>query len=613
MLSINSQAGNTGSTSARGIIPEPIEFPPTPEGRGRKTKNSSRGRQSVDPSLAITIADTQGVHPALPGYSGNSSSPAPEVTPVSDSASVSNSHPSQNTNPVPFIPVQIPVVPNPVPNPVMSTTPNPVASTIDHSKLPFGFGKNSLKFNDSEEIEELPAFFENVESIAARVGATSAEDIKWIALHYCESQTKEHWRALASANDPFTWEEFKTEVKASYPELKEIERGSLKTLQKLVAKTAAKKLRNNDTAGLQQYHRNFRATVQKLLKGSTPRVVNRELVSLYLLGLPELFRQEVKSIMRTTSRESLGSYKRASAAWAAANPGVAYVAPERDETDLFDWTDLLDAATRITEEESLNIFRLDSYTVADAKKGSVVLLQEDSSAGGSGDVKALAAKLEKLEAETQKQQRKMVEDKLAYEKEISNQLASTFATHLDKFTSDQHRELQQIKAAVEGSRADNPVRQSSGASYSAPNFVRNRTPGNMPCYYCYEPGHFILECAHLKEDVNKGKVRMDGSNRARLYDGKTIPREPMNKSPKEKAHEYFDRRVVVTQNYDEIMDQFFGEEGEEGGPTNWERRPTSPPAPNEDALGQVLAAIQGLGTRSYETRSKGPSASNSGF
>lgn len=612
MLTINSQVGSTESTSARGFIPEPIVFPPTPPGRGRTTKNSSRGRRSVNPSPANTIAEPQGVHPDLPGYSGNASSPTdpPEVSPVSGSASGSNSQASQNTNPVPISTVQNPAAL------LMSTTPvlAPAApvpmSTIDHSKLPFGFGKNSLKFNDSEDVEELPAFFENIESVAARVGASSAKDLKWIALHYCEAQTKENWKALAAVNDPFTWEEFKAEVRASYPELKEIEKGSLKELKKLVEKTAHKKLQISDTAGLQQYHRKFRTMVQKLLRG-TPRIINREIVKFYLTGLTPLIRQEVRSVIRTTPKDSLGSYKRAEAAWKSSNPGVAYVAPERDETDMYEWTDLLDVATRISEEESLNMFGLDSYPTADSKKGTgTVLMQGDTTADSLSDVKALASKLEKLEAENVKTQKKMAEEKAAFEKEVGKQLANSFATHMDKFTSDQHRELQQIKEAVEASRAVNSAGPASGASQTMPAFVR-RSGGtaNMMCYYCYENGHFILECVHLKEDISKGRVRMDSNNRARLYDGKTIPREPPQKSPRDKARAYFENRALVSQNYDETFDQYFGTADEEPeSSTMWDRRNPG----SEEAFDQVLTALQGLG-KAYETRSRGPAGTTEGF
>lgn len=616
-LRVNDQADSTGSTSARSLIPEPVDFPPTQPGRERRTQNSSRGRQSVNPISASTIADQQGVHPDLPGYSGRarSSSDPPEEPPVSDQASTSNSQASQNTNPAPVPTVQNQPVPNQVPKPVQPVVvpQKPVAmSSIDHGKLPNSFGKNALVFSDSEDIESLPAYLENIESIAVKVGAKSAVDKKWIALHYCEARTKEHWKALATAKEPFTWEEFKAEVKSIYPELKEVELGSLPELQRIVTRAANKRLKMGDTAGLQHYHREFRATVQKLLAG-TPRIVNREVVRYYLTGLSPALRSEVKLLMRAIPTELLGSYIREQSAYIRANPNGTYVAPIRDEADQYEWTDVMDAATRVMKEESLNVFGLDAFPTGELKKGSSVVLLQDSRSEQPSDVKALEAKIAKLEADTVRAAKKEAEEKAAYRKEISDQLGNAFATHLDKFTSDQHKELQQIKLAVEGSRADTSVRQSSSTGYSAPSFVRNRTPTGMSCFYCYEPGHFILECLHLKEDISKGRVKMDSNNRTRLYDGKSIPREPPHKAPRDKVREYFENRALVAQNYDEIMDQFFGTDEEVAPiPQIWERQPSSREAPASDTLNQVLAAIRNL-ERPYETRSTGPAESRPDF
>lgn len=118
-----------------------------------------------------------------------------------------------------------------------------------------------------------------------------------------------------------------------------------------------------------------------------------------------------------------------------------------------------------------------------------------------------------------------------------------------------------------------------------------------------------MECIHLKEDVSKGRVRMDSNNRASLYDGKTIPREPPQKSPRDKARAYFENRALVSQNYDETFDQYFGTADEEPeSSTMWDRRNPG----SEEAFDQVLTALQGLG-KAYETRSRGPAGSTEGF
>jgi hypothetical protein len=102
------------------------------------------------------------------------------------------------------------------------------------SKLSQKFGRNQLKFKGDDEGIELQDYLDTVEDVAERVGAKMDEEKKWIAFHYCDSRTKEQWKVLASAEQPYTWEQFKEEIRDNYPELKELEKGSLSGLEKFV-------------------------------------------------------------------------------------------------------------------------------------------------------------------------------------------------------------------------------------------------------------------------------------------------------------------------------------------------------------------------------------------
>ncbi|KAJ7859276.1 hypothetical protein B0H13DRAFT_1901525 [Mycena leptocephala] len=65
-------------------------------------------------------------------------------------------------------------------------------------------------------------------------------------------------------------------------------------------------------------------------------------------------------------------------------------------------------------------------------------------------------------------------------------------------------------------------------------------------------------CRKRHDDIDKGIVKVvDG--KTLFFDGKTIPREPRHISALDKARDYHERRHV-SQNYDELMDHYFGEE-----------------------------------------------------
>ncbi|KAJ7122607.1 hypothetical protein C8R46DRAFT_874905, partial [Mycena filopes] len=131
--------------------------------------------------------------------------------------------------------------------------------------MPPNYGRNALRFAAEEEVEELPSFLENIESVYKRVGGSTDAHKKTLALRYCSQKTKEQWQALTTMDDAFTWEEFVQELKSNYPELKESEKGSLKGLAKFVEKIAAKAIKIGDLVALQSYNMEFRSRVKKLL------------------------------------------------------------------------------------------------------------------------------------------------------------------------------------------------------------------------------------------------------------------------------------------------------------------------------------------------------------
>jgi hypothetical protein len=262
--------------------------------------------------------------------------------------------------------------------------------------------------------------------------------------------------------------------------------------------------------------------------------------------------------MRVTPREGFASYKKDKAEWdaKASNAGIPFSPPEREDDDKYVWTDILEAAVKIVEEESASFYDADLSWV-EPKKATVLL---NSEAEDPERIKRLADKVQKLE-ETRLKEVGDFQEKIY--KEIQSRMGEAFATHLDKFTADQHKELQQIRMAVESSRssAAGPTSyQNNNQNNNPPSFVRERRGNTGNCFYCWESGHFYDACRAREEDLLKGIVKVVNGKTC-LYDGKTIPREPPNIKPRVKAQEYHARRAVsqnLSLNYDDMFDQYFG-------------------------------------------------------
>jgi hypothetical protein len=63
------------------------------------------------------------------------------------------------------------------------------------------------------------------------------------------------------------------------------------------------------------------------------------------------------------------------------------------------------------------------------------------------------------------------------------------------------------------------------------------------CYYCGGLGHFMGDCAERHAHIDAGKVKVvDG--KTMMFDGKSIPREPKNKTQAVKVEEYWGRRSL---------------------------------------------------------------------
>ncbi|KAF8203396.1 hypothetical protein K438DRAFT_1964874 [Mycena galopus ATCC 62051] len=120
---------------------------------------------------------------------------------------------------------------------------------MDRSKLLQTWGKNALQFDG--EAEQLPRYLEAIEDVISKVSATTDEEQKWVAIHFYAPSVQRQWRVLAAAAVPGTWEEFKAEIRESYPKYKALEKGSIAALEAFLKKMNRKLVKMNDITGLQ--------------------------------------------------------------------------------------------------------------------------------------------------------------------------------------------------------------------------------------------------------------------------------------------------------------------------------------------------------------------------
>lgn len=592
----------------RGLIPEPVEFPESIN--PRNTRNSSRGRSAPSSSRQLNITDANSDQEEPLPFRDGLDSPSNELPEdiLEQTIGNSNSPASQRPNPVPINQGQQNTVSvNTTQNPsVQTVVPQQNASSVapqlkkmDHSKLPLTYGKNALKFEGDPE--DLPSYLTAIEDVITKTGATLDSEKKWIAIHYCVQSVKNQWKALVAAADGFTWNEFVDEIKESYPEYKELERGSIAALDRFVNQTAKRPIKLDDYKSLRAYIRQIRAMIKQLTE-PTERITNREAAKAFLGGLTGELKVLVKNMMLNAPRETLGSYIRAKEAWEKANPNTKYTPPPIDKDDKYDWTDLVDAASRICEDESSSFFG------EPAEKKKVTMLVQDVEVEPAV-IKNLASRMEKIETNlaSQTETSRQLKDQL--QKAVGDKVEEAMASHMDKFSADQHREMQQLKTMLESGQSRGPSQHTREYNNYGHNqqqsYMRgNDRPGRDGCFYCWKPGHFIDNCEDRKSDLITGILKLVGG-KMHLFDGKLIPREPPHKSPFDKAHDYYSNRAVGSQNYEELMDQYFGSEP---GPSSYSNNASW----GEDTQQGIMDKIARLESM-IQTRRGGPAGDRTDF
>lgn len=422
---------------------------------------------------------------------------------------------------------------------------------MDKSKLPATYGHKAPTF-DGRESEDLERYLDTVEDIIEVTKATSNGEKKWIALRYCTTATRREWAALPHHEDEYTWEQFKDQILKNYPESRESKEGSIALLDKLVRRYYTKKVPMDDVGDFMSFIRQFRAEAEKLLYPNL-RVSNRELATRLLACLDPDLVKDIKSRLYNTDKDKLGStLDRKKAEDAIAKGGKmedkkaykALLGWRSDRDDKYFWSDLLDTATELVENEAVSFYDTEAAK-AQSRRGPVKAVLFGSEEQPSANTK--------------------LDDRFSA-------LEQAMAQGLDKVQTASRNQLKEFESVLK-KFSENSVRPPAPAPEAPPRWGNpsrpysdnpRPPPQSRDCFHCGQPGHFISECQKRRDDIDNGIIKVvDG--RTCFYDGRPIPRQPGNKCTSLKAEEY-KARQTMNQNLQsqELLDQYLYEEDDPG-------------------------------------------------
>ena len=336
-------------------------------------------------------------------------------------------------------------------------------ATNNRHRMPKPGEKNAPSF-DTEKPEELGRFFDRIEDWFNEEGITDDEEKKKKIVRYLDADSEVQWKALAKFASG-TFDEFKSQVMASYPAAEEVMKGSVAALKRKIKRIGP--VTTDDRDELLSLIRIMTAEVMKLKRISPPIHTNRELVELFLNRLTPEFANRVAgklSMHRLLNKTT-------------ANAGTAPRNPE----DMYDIDEVMDMAKHTSLEQANPFGKFLGF--AQAHGSSSVKLEE------------VVAKLtDSINLQTQ------------YNKQVEQKLTS-----LQSF-------MTQPRSQVTGNYGGNT--QSTG--YGGSTLLNNQGPPK--CYYCGGP-HKIPDCEHVFRHLDLGWIkRVDGTIKS--ADGLRLPRDP---------------------------------------------------------------------------------------
>jgi hypothetical protein len=337
---------------------------------------------------------------------------------------------------------------------------------IAKHRMPKPGERNAPEF-DTDKPEELGRFFERIEDWLLDEEITDDDEKKKKIVKYLDADSEVQWKALSKFAIG-TYEEFKTQVMASYPAAEEVMKGSVSALQKKIKKLGP--VPADDRDELLSLVRIMTAEIMKLKKITPPIHTNRELVDLFLGRLDSDFAARVANKL---------AVHRLINANLMANQAVP-----RNPEDMYDIEEVMEMAKQTSLEQANPFGKF--LSVATSSAPPVMAKFEEAIAHLNDSISV------------QVQHSKAVDQKLSM---------------LQSFMQQPRRSYQDTQQ----------INKPGGQSYGN---TSGHTAGNshlMNCFYCDGP-HKIGDCEEVRIHLDLGLLKkIDG--RLKLADGSRLPRE----------------------------------------------------------------------------------------
>ena len=394
--------------------------------------------------------------------------------------------------------------------------------------------KDAPKFRSTHP-EELRRFIRRMEDLWDEAKLEEKDLVKSIG-KYADQNSEEEWSAFDSFEEG-TWEEFKEELIANYPEAAAAERGTPARIRQICAETA--KIRLGDTPALYSFRRAFLSEARKLQKAPAA-MSNRELVELFIGCLSEGLGSAVlqflgnrmhanvdkKEVDKISNVESSQSADKAPEGPSKKKEAIRARRPE----DRYDLEDVCKAAIQVSEN-SQGMFDLMKKEPSPRSEARDVLMFGQP----VSDTKVLTEKMEELEG-TQALERdrivsmnKTIESRIVGLEELIKTLLAQSQSHVGH---------EMCKGDCKGGShkmhevSSSTTQQRWGA----------KSLDNERCFWCSLLGHFQADCEDLKNQIKLGNVKINHEGKLRLRDGSFIPKFPADACLKERVEKHYAKK-----------------------------------------------------------------------
>ena len=416
-----------------------------------------------------------------------------------------------------------------------------IASTkmAEKRRMVIPWSKDAPKFNSSNPAE-LKRLIERMEDQWAEAGITEDVEKKKMIGKYADMTSEIEWTQLDNF-DKGSWNDFKKELIANYPEAAAAERGTPARIRELCAETS--KIRLGDLPALYRFKRVFLSEAKKLR--DPPQIMsNRELVELFIGCLSEAMASAVLQYLGNKSPST-------------GDPESDRIA--RRPEDKYDLQAVCKAAIEVLENSQGMFELLKKNSSSRSNDRDVFLFNQPTS-----ESKVLSEKVEELEG-VQALERdrlvsmnKMIETRISELENLIKSLVTQGQNHAKGDCKNGNCKMHE---------ASSNSMQKGGKSLE-----------NEKCFWCGFFGHFQADCEDLKNQIRLGNVKLNQEGKLRLRDGSFIPKYPSDATLKERVERHYAKKPS----------QFYYGEYEDNDPT---------PSTTNNILSQLLGTSNDMEKR----------------